>query len=252
MNPVKIRNIEIGSGIPKICVPIVGKTRAEIVEYGARIAKLDVDVAEWRADWYEDIFDFSGTEETLKALREVLGNKLLLFTFRTSREGGEKVIGTRDYIDLLGKAAQSGCVDLIDTEAATENSGVQRIVETARRWDVKVMASSHDFKKTPPKKQIVERLYRMHEMGADIAKIAVMPTRKKDVLTLLEAAQIASEYAHKPIVTISMGKLGVISRLCPETFGCAMTFGSLGRASAPGQIDAEELRTVLEIIHKTS
>lgn len=251
MNPVKIRDIEIGGGIPKICVPIVGETREEIVQYGAHIAKLDVDIVEWRADWYKDIFDLSGTEETLKALRKAVGNKVLLFTFRTSREGGEKTIGIRDYTELLGKAAQSGYVDLIDAEAFTEDSGVQRIVETAHKRDVKVMASSHDFQKTPPKEQIAERLCRMHKMGADIAKIAVMPTSKKDVFTLLEASQMTAEYAPRPIVTISMGKLGIISRLCPETFGCAITFASLGRASAPGQIDAKELRTVLDIIHKT-
>ena len=34
MNPVVVRNVKIGEGIPKICVPIVGITREEILESG--------------------------------------------------------------------------------------------------------------------------------------------------------------------------------------------------------------------------
>lgn len=73
MNTVKVRNIEIGAGIPKICVPIVGVTREEILAAAETIKSTKADVVEWRVDWYEDIFDFAKTEETMKALREVLG-----------------------------------------------------------------------------------------------------------------------------------------------------------------------------------
>mgnify|MGYP001371653654 CR=1 FL=1 len=89
MNTVKVRNIEIGAGIPKICVPIVGVTREEILAAAETIKSTKADVVEWRVDWYEDIFDFAKTEETMKALREVLGETPILFTFRTSKEGGE-------------------------------------------------------------------------------------------------------------------------------------------------------------------
>ena len=94
MNTVKVRNIEIGAGIPKICVPIVGVTREEILAAAETIKSTKADVVEWRVDWYEDIFDFAKTEETMKALREVLGETPILFTFRTSKEGGEKSIET--------------------------------------------------------------------------------------------------------------------------------------------------------------
>jgi 3-dehydroquinate dehydratase-1 len=36
MNPVVVRNVAIGEGIPKICVPIVGKTREEILDAARR------------------------------------------------------------------------------------------------------------------------------------------------------------------------------------------------------------------------
>ena len=148
MNTVKVRNIEIGAGIPKICVPIVGVTREEILAAAETIKSTKADVVEWRADWYEDIFDFAKTEETMKALREVLGETPILFTFRTSKEGGEKSIETETYVELNQNAAKTGLVDLVDVEAFTGDDAVKAVVETAHANGVKVIASNHDFHKT--------------------------------------------------------------------------------------------------------
>jgi 3-dehydroquinate dehydratase-1 len=92
----------------------------------------------------------------------------------------------------------------------------------------------------------------MQDMGADIPKIAVMPTCKKDVLTLLAATEeMATDYADRPIITMSMGGTGVISRLVGESMGSSMTFGAAAKASAPGQIGVKELDVVLETIHNS-
>lgn len=252
MNPVKVRNVEIGTGIPKICVPIVGVTREDILSAAETIKSTKADVVEWRVDWYEDIFDFEKTEETMRALREVLGETPILFTFRTSKEGGEKAIETETYVKLNQKAAMSGLIDLVDIEAFTGDDAVKAVVETAHANQVKVVASNHDFHATPDKEEIVSRLRKMQELGADIPKIAVMPQNKRDVLTLLAATEeMATEYADRPIITMSMSGTGVISRLCGEVFGSALTFGAVGKASAPGQMGAEELATVLELLHKS-
>lgn len=252
MNPVKVRNVEIGTGIPKICVPIVGVTREDILKAADEIKKLGADVVEWRVDWYKDIFDSKETEETMKQLREALGEIPLLFTFRTSKEGGEKAAGTDVYVKLNQDAAKSGYVDLVDVEAFTGDEAVKAVVETAHECGVKVIASNHDFHKTPDQEEIVSRLCKMQELGADIPKIAVMPQNKKDVLTLLAATEeMASDHADRPIITMSMAGTGVISRLCGEVFGSALTFGAAGKASAPGQMEVEELRTVLGLLHKS-
>lgn len=252
MNTVKVRNIEIGAGIPKICVPIVGVTREEILAAAETIKSTKADVVEWRVDWYEDIFDFAKTEETMKALREVLGETPILFTFRTSKEGGEKSIETETYVELNQNAAKTGLVDLVDVEAFTGDDAVKAVVETAHANGVKVIASNHDFHKTPAKDEIVSRLRKMQELGADIPKIAVMPQNKKDVLTLLAATEeMVSEYADRPIITMSMSGTGVISRLCGEVFGSALTFGAVGKVSAPGQMGIEDLTTVLGLLHKS-
>lgn len=252
MNTVKVRNIEIGAGIPKICVPIVGVTREEILAAAENIKSTKADVVEWRVDWYEDIFDFTKTEATMQALREVLGEMPILFTFRTSKEGGEKAIETEAYVELNQNAAKTGLVDLVDVEAFTGDDVVKAVVETAHENGVKVIASNHDFHKTPTKEEIVSRLRKMQELGADIPKIAVMPQNKKDVLTLLAATEeMVSEYADRPIITMSMSGTGVISRLCGEVFGSALTFGAVGKVSAPGQMGIEDLTTVLGLLHKS-
>lgn len=252
MNPVKVRNVEIGTGIPKICVPIVGVTKEEIIEAAEKIKTTAADVVEWRVDWYEDIFDFGKTEDTMKALRETLGDMPILFTFRTSKEGGEKAIEPEPYKELNIKAAQSGYVDLVDVEVFTGDDIVKEIVKNAHACGVKVVASNHDFDKTPEKDEIVKRLRKMQELDADIPKIAVMPNCKKDVLTLLSATEeMYTEYADRPIITMSMAGTGVISRLCGEVFGSALTFGAAKKASAPGQMGVEDLKIVLELLHKS-
>jgi 3-dehydroquinate dehydratase-1 len=87
-------------------------------------------------------------------------------------------------------------------------------------------------------------------MGADIPKIAVMPTCKKDVITLLAATEeMATNFATQPIITMSMAAQGSISRLSGEYFGSALTFGAGAAASAPGQVSADQLNDVLTVIH---
>lgn len=251
MKTVCVRNIEIGSGVPKICVPIVGVTKQEIIDEAKTFDSIPVDVVEWRVDWFEGVFDFGQVLDVLKELREVLGETPILMTFRTSKEGGEKAIEDDAYAELNIKAAQSGYVDLIDVEVFTGDEVVKKIIAGAHEAGVKVVASNHDFFKTPEKEEIVSRLRKMQELDADIPKIAVMPQNKKDVLTLLAATEeMVSEYADRPVITMSMAGTGVISRLCGEVFGSALTFGSAAKASAPGQMEVNDLNTVLSLIHK--
>ena len=246
MNTVQVKNTVIGEGRPKICVPIVGKTKTDILEEAKKITTLPVDVVEWRVDWFDDVFATEKVLETAKELQEVLKDIPVLLTFRTSKEGGEKEISVNDYAALNIAAAQSGYVDLIDVEAFTGDEVVKTIINAAHEAGVKVIASNHDFFKTPEKEEI------MQELGADIPKIAVMPTCKQDVITLLSATlEMSEKYADRPIITMSMAGTGVVSRLTGETFGSALTFGAASKASAPGQVGVHELKQVLDIIHSS-
>lgn len=250
MNTVKIRDIEIGAGVPKIIVPIVGVTKEDIISEAKTFDSIPLDVVEWRVDWFEGVFDFAKVEEVLKELREVLGNTPILMTFRTSKEGGEKAIEPESYAELNIKAAQTGYVDLIDVEIFTGDEIVKKIINGAHAAGVRVVASNHDFNGTPAKADIIYRLRKMQDMNADIPKIAVMPKNKKDVLTLLAATEeMATDYADRPIITMSMAGTGVISRICGEVFGSSMTFGAAKKASAPGQMGVNDLNTVLGLLH---
>ncbi len=252
MNPVVVRNIKIGEGIPKICVPIVGITKEDIINEAKTFDAIPVDVVEWRADWFEHVFEIEKVKEVLAQLREVLKDTPILFTFRTSKEGGEKAIEPDVYAALNKAVAQTGHADLVDVEVFTGDEVVKDIIETAHACGVKVVASNHDFDKTPEKEDIVGRLRKMQDLGADIPKIAVMPQNKKDVLTLLAATEeMTRKYADRPVITMSMAGTGVISRLCGEVFGSALTFGAAKKASAPGQMSVNDLAQVLSLLHKS-
>ena len=136
MNTVQVKNIVIGEGRPKICVPIVGKTKTDILEEAKKITALPVDVVEWRVDWFDDVFTTEKVLETAKELQEVLKDIPLLLTFRTSKEGGEKEISVSDYTALNIAAAQSGYVDLIDVEAFTGDDVVKTIIDAAHESGV--------------------------------------------------------------------------------------------------------------------
>ncbi|HWP52094.1 MAG TPA: type I 3-dehydroquinate dehydratase [Clostridia bacterium] len=252
MKTIQLRNVTIGSGAPKVIVPIVASTHEAIIAKAGELRQLPLHVVEWRADFFEDVFHLDKVSETLQCLRTVLGNTPILFTFRTKKEGGEKDIGMSEYTALNKLAARSGCVDAVDVQIFSGDAFVQENIDNIHKAGVIVVGSNHDFGKTPGKEELLYRLRKMQEMGADIPKIAVMPQSESDVLTLLGATEeMYSKYADRPIVTMSMSALGVVSRVCGETFGSSMTFGAVGQVSAPGQIPVEQLNAMLEIIHNS-
>ena len=250
MKTVLLRGVEVGAGTPKIIVPIVAATAAGILEKARELRGYTFDVVEWRADFYEDVFDTAKVLETLKALRAALGETPILFTFRTKREGGEKAIDPAAYTALNTAVARSGDADAVDVEIFSGDALARENIDAVHAAGKAVVGSNHDFGGTPDKADLLYRLRKMQDMGADIPKIAVMPKSEADVITLLDATQeMHTRYADRPIITMSMGR-GVISRLCGEYFGSAMTFGAVGQVSAPGQIPADELRGVMEVLHR--
>lgn len=251
MNSVKVRNLEIGSGMPKICVPIVGMTREEIYAAAQNIKLTPVDLVEWRVDWYQDVFNHSKVVETATKLREILENIPLLFTFRTANEGGEKAIDKNEYVRLNQNIIKTKLIDLVDVEVFSGDDVVTEIMAVAKEFGVKVVGSNHDFSKTPSQQEIVNRLKKMQALNIDLPKIAVMPQSVKDLLVLLSATEEFASNADRPIITMSMAGTGVLSRLAGEVFGSAVTFGAVGKVSAPGQMEINDLKTVLSLIHKS-
>ena len=250
MKTVKVKNLTIGEGIPKICVPIVGVKKEEILEEARTVVGLPADLVEWRVDWFEEALSEDKVVAVLQELRAALDDIPILFTFRTKNEGGEKIITEESYVSLLMRVAKSKLADLIDVEVFFGDF-TRQLIADIHNTGTKVVGSNHDFAKTPPKEEMISRLKAMQEMGADIPKLAVMPQCEEDVKELMNATkEMADVYADRPIVTMSMGELGKPSRIEGELFGSAITFGSAKKASAPGQIEVIELRKRLEEIHK--
>lgn len=250
MIPVIIKNLEIGTGIPKICIPNIGKTKKEILANAAQYKDLPMDIMEWRADWFDEVQNISEVTDVLKELHNLLPDTPLLYTFRTKKEGGMLELDPEQYTALAIAAADSGYADLIDVELFTGDTLVRSMITSIHNSGAKVIVSSHDFEKTPCAEELLDRLRRMQALDADILKIAVMPHSAKDVLTLLSVTdEMHSHDACRPLITMSMAGTGGISRIAGEIFGSSVTFGAGTEASAPGQLNAATLSEMLKTIH---
>lgn len=260
MKIVEIRSLKIGEGRPKVCVPLTGGSMSEILEEARAVLGLPVDMIEWRADYFRDVEDSGALTACLRELRDVLGDLPLLFTLRSEVERGAFSGSGRQYADIVGTAASSGCVDLVDVElarceaGAADSTGATDIIGAAHERGVRVVASYHDFDATPAKDKLIEIFCSMQSHDADILKIAVMPRSPEDAFILMEATEEASRlYVDRPVVGISMGELGLISRSKAEAIGSAICFAAgPDGGSAPGQIAAEEMSEILRIMHEHS
>ena len=246
MKICQVRQLTIGEGKPKICVPVVETTTEKIIQ---QIQELqNCDLIELRIDFYENIHDLKQVHELLLQVRQQT-NLPLLLTYRSLKEGGHIQLSDQEYLSLVQTACQSGCIDIVDIELESGNRLVYQLVEIAHQNHVKVLMSYHDFEKTPAVMEMKERLEKMEIMGADICKIAVMPFSYKDVIQLLNTTMEMSQRLTRPLVTMSMGKIGKITRIVGELVGSSITFASVGQSSAPGQLTLEDMQTLLEVIH---
>lgn len=250
MKPLKIKDVVLGEGEPKICVPIVAGNLEEIKEQVNDIVSksISVDLIELRIDYLDNYNDIDYIYNSINLIKEITGKPVIL-TLRTGFEGGNIDISRESYSELLINILKENVTDILDLELFAGDDYVRQIVEKAHKCNVKILMSNHDFDNTPDSDEIISRLDKMNKMGADIVKIAVMPHNARDVITLLSATEKAVRIIEKPVVTMSMSGLGLISRLSGEIFGSAITFGAVKEVSAPGQINVDTLKYVLDIIH---
>jgi 3-dehydroquinate dehydratase-1 len=253
VTPLQVGALRIGEGAPRTIVPITGATAELALQQAAAIAASpSTDLAEWRIDYLDIATDGKALVALGKRIARTLDGKPMILTFRTQAEGGSKPISDADYAALYRTLLRGGFAQLIDVEMFRDPARVAALVEQAHAAGVKVVMSSHDFHATPARDEIVARLLRQEALGADVLKIAVMPQDAGDVLTLLQATWDVRQRSSRPLLTMSMGGTGVVSRLAGETFGQALTFGMIGTPSAPGQVEVEQLQSVLQVIHASS
>ena len=240
MRTVNVRGVVFGSGLPKICIPLVARDAAQLDAALALAAKSEYDLVEFRADHYAE-----DERQALVMIRERIGDKPLLYTLRTAEEGGAASPDDKEYTARILSAAP--LADLVDVQQGRLKS--PELLDTVRERGARVIGSFHDFSGTPCADEIVRILTRMQEQGFDMTKTAVMPRTRRDVLELMEASvRMAEELADRPFITLSMGALGMVSRSSGTLTGSCLTFGTAGEASAPGQPDAKCLKAALDLL----
>lgn len=243
---MQIKQQIIGIGKPLICVPVVEIEEDGIYKAAEAAAKQEAEVLEWRMDWFRQAGCWNQVEQILYRLQEICGDVILLCTFRSKPQGGEQDISQDVYVELLHKVAESGKADLLDVEMTqlSEPSNVIRMLHGLGQY---VIGSSHYFSYTPDVGSMQQELAGMQQAGADIGKLAVMPHSSLDVLRLLEAtAEMKENNPDYPLVTMAMGGLGAISRISGQFFGSCMTFASVGKTSAPGQLPLADVAGILD------
>jgi 3-dehydroquinate dehydratase-1 len=237
----------------KTIVPITAKTKEQALAQAQVIANTaDADLAEFRIDLLSFASDTKQVIALGHELKKILGNKPMIATIRTKNEGGQLEISDVDYGKTYQAYLKNPFMDWLDVEMFRDQKVVSDIVQKAHQKKVLIVMSNHDFQKTPSQDEIEKRLLKQDQMGADILKIAVMPKSKQDVFTLMNATLKVSQQTTKPLLTMSMGQLGTISRVATANMGGSYSFGMIGQASAPGQIDVTKLKQILQTVQPTN
>lgn len=247
---VIVRGSVIGGPQPLVCLPLVGATRTTVLEEAEALVKLQPDLLEWRIDGYENVENIEDCLSLLKEMREIIGDTGLIFTCRIDLEGGIKKISRKARLELNCAVMETGDVDIIDVELCNDREFIDSIKSQAQKNGVKLILSYHNFSETPSDHFIYSKLVEAQTAGGDISKFAAMPKNYGDVLTLLNATQKArNEAVQVPIVAMSMGPEGAVSRLAGGLFGSDITFAIGMQASAPGQIPIKELRNGMALLY---
>lgn len=245
---VRLQNAVLGEGMPKVCVPVMGESPEALAEM-TDAARAEADIIELRLDSVAPTLDADTARHACETVRGRAGDVPILATMRTARDGGAGDADAARYEALLALLAKEHLCDALDVELSVGEEAFARIVREAHAAGLPVVGSFHDFEKTPKKDEMAARLQRMAALGADVCKIAVMPHSRKDVVALTAACAQADDELPQPIIAIAMGELGASTRICAEAMGSCLSFGTAGRASAPGQTEAGELRRALEAVH---
>ena len=154
MNVVEVKNVRIGEGMTKICVPMVAPTEYDVDMQIRTIKKSKTDLVEFRADCFEDCLDMDVLIKILEKIQDELAEFPIVFTFRTRSEGGSHDITPDQYREMLLRVVENELVDLIDVEYFYDIPFVTEVIEAAHDHGIKVVVSNHDFKTTIPMEQI--------------------------------------------------------------------------------------------------
>lgn len=236
---------------PLICAPLVGANQEQLLAELDRVLAKSPDIIEWRVDFFDKAPEHDAVCAMVKTLKERMDKLPLIFTFRSQREGGQAVaMSEKEIFDLNVSVCSQTAVDYIDCELSSRPEHIGALRAAATVGGTKIIGSYHNFTATPSARELVEKLAQAQAHGLDVAKAAVMPQKPEDVLTLLSATLEAKQKLDIPLITMSMGKFGAVSRLIGGVFGSSLSFAVGANASAPGQVPIEDMQEALAIVSR--
>ncbi|HGK1609120.1 TPA: type I 3-dehydroquinate dehydratase [Streptococcus pneumoniae] len=199
---------------------------------------LDADIIEWRADYLPK----EAILQVAPAIFEKFADRELVFTLRTRSEGGEIDLSPEEYIHLIKEVAQFYQPDYIDFEYYSYKDVFEEMLDFPN-----LVLSYHNFQETP--ENMMEILSELTILNPKLVKVAVMAHTEQDVLDLMNYTRgFKTLNPEQEYVTISMGKVGKVSRITADVTGSSWSFVSLDEVSAPGQISLASMKKIREIL----
>ncbi|CGF62324.1 type I 3-dehydroquinate dehydratase [Streptococcus pneumoniae] len=199
---------------------------------------LDADIIEWRADYLPK----EAILQVAPAIFEKFAGRELVFTLRTRSEGGEIDLSPEKYIHLIKEVAQFYQPDYIDFEYYSYKDVFEEMLDFPN-----LVLSYHNFQETP--ENMMEILSELTILNPKLVKVAVMAHTEQDVLDLMNYTRgFKTLNPEQEYVTISMGKVGKVSRITADVTGSSWSFASLDEVSAPGQISLASMKKIREIL----
>lgn len=223
----------------KLVVSVMPKSLEEAQAIDANRYE-DADIIEWRAD-------FLPKDEILQvapAIFEKFAGRELLFTLRTRAEGGEIDLSAQEYVQVIKDITQLYQPEYVDFEYFGNKDVFDQMLDFPN-----LVLSYHNFQETP--ENMMEILSELTSLNPKVVKVSVMAHTEQDVLDLMNFTRgFKTLNPEQEYVTISMGKVGKVSRITSDVTGSSWSFASLDVASAPGQISLSNMKKIREILNE--
>ncbi|MFS9093030.1 type I 3-dehydroquinate dehydratase [Streptococcus timonensis] len=223
----------------KLVVSVMPKSLEEAQAIDANRYE-DADIIEWRAD-------FLPKDEILQvapAIFEKFAGRELLFTLRTRAEGGEIDLSAQEYVQVIKDVTQLYQPEYVDFEYFGNKDVFDQMLDFPN-----LVLSYHNFQETP--ENMMEILSELTSLNPKVVKVSVMAHTEQDVLDLMNFTRgFKTLNPEQEYVTISMGKVGKVSRITSDITGSSWSFASLDVASAPGQISLSNMKKIREILNE--
>lgn len=240
--------LKLPEGRPAICAALLEHNVEDFLSAARQVE--DADMMEIRADGLK-IENATGqkyssqVKKLLKNIRIQSGLPMLL-TLRTEKEGGVFTGNENDRAQVIMDSM--ALADAVDIELRMDAMWRDKIIAEAKRKKITVIVSYHDFHKTPFLDAMRSIIDEMTEIGADIAKISVKANSRADIVKILNITQEMDKKIRIPLITISMGGIGKITRIAAPMLGSAVTYGYVTRETAPGQLSTTQLKEIFELL----